>query len=290
MYERPPTSLFQNPTRNTTFPLQRYTLMFQQHQDESIYDAWTRFKNLIQRVPYHGLDLLSLTQFFYDHVDDYTRMDLDFAEDENLRELSGEQVWEAIENFAQGQKEWDNPPNFISKQELANLKARAKRLFENEEVWVEMHRGIADMVENPKPQRLLIEVQPLEKTSLEDLGLNTCNHDTPLSSREIPSFDKLEPQLQPFPSFPSLEVVVGDGPVVAHCGPPPLTGGSAVAPVTVPEQYHATWHHLGGDMWPTNDCLQGSRYYKGSVRGSGIRRVSTRFRVYKVVSQSQAAT
>ncbi|GJV65348.1 hypothetical protein Tco_1476176 [Tanacetum coccineum] len=118
MYERPPTIPFQNSPRNTTFPSQRYTLMFQQHQDESIYDAWTHFKDLIQRVPHYGLDLL-----------------------------------EAIENFAQGQKEWDNPPNIISEQEVANLKAQAKRLFGNENVWVEMHRGIAwNKVENLNPQ------------------------------------------------------------------------------------------------------------------------------------------
>nr|GEU87777.1 G-type lectin S-receptor-like serine/threonine-protein kinase At1g11330 [Tanacetum cinerariifolium] len=127
MYERPLTSPFQNPPRNTTFLFQRYTLVFQQHQDESIYDAWTRFKNLIQRVLHHDLDLCSLTQFSYDHVDDYTRMDLDFAADVNLRELSGEEAWEAIENLAQGQKEWDNPSNIISEQKVANLKAQAKR-------------------------------------------------------------------------------------------------------------------------------------------------------------------
>ncbi|GJW27708.1 hypothetical protein Tco_0044583 [Tanacetum coccineum] len=136
MYERPPTTPFRNPPQNTNFPFQNYTLVFQQHQDEPIYDAWTRFKNLIQRVPLHGLDLWSLTQLFYDHVDDYTRMDLDFAADRNLRELSGEEAWEAIENFAQCQKEWDTPPNIISEQELANLKAQAKRLFGNENVWV----------------------------------------------------------------------------------------------------------------------------------------------------------
>ncbi|GJR32291.1 RNA-directed DNA polymerase, eukaryota [Tanacetum coccineum] len=69
------------------------------------------------------------------------------------RELSGEEVWEAIENFAQGQKEWDNPPNIISEQEVANLKTQAKRLFGNEDVWVEMHRGITwDKVENLGPQ------------------------------------------------------------------------------------------------------------------------------------------
>ncbi|GJW25254.1 hypothetical protein Tco_0039065 [Tanacetum coccineum] len=73
--------------------------------------------------------------------------------DENLRELSGDEAWEAIENFAQGQKGWDNPPNIISEQEVANLKAQAKRLFGNEDVWVEMHRGIAwDKVENSDPQ------------------------------------------------------------------------------------------------------------------------------------------
>ncbi|GKA00382.1 hypothetical protein Tco_0672932 [Tanacetum coccineum] len=142
----------QIPPRNTTFPFQRYTLMFQQYQDESIYDVWTRFKNVIQRVPHHGLNLLSLAQFFYDHADDYTRMDLDFVADGYLRELSSEEAWEAIENITQCQKEWDNPPNIISEQELANLKAQATRLFRNEKVWVELYMGISwDKVENPNP-------------------------------------------------------------------------------------------------------------------------------------------
>ncbi|GKE49077.1 hypothetical protein Tco_1480335 [Tanacetum coccineum] len=130
--------------------------------------------------------------------------------DGNLRELSGEEAWEAIENFAQGQKEWNNPPNIISEQEVENLKTQEKRLFGNENVWAEMHRGIAwDKVENLNPQStlqvlpsfeentppvtypdevkeiigILIEVKPLDETPLEDLGLNTCNHDILLSSR-----------------------------------------------------------------------------------------------------------
>ncbi|GJS51795.1 integrase, catalytic region, zinc finger, CCHC-type containing protein [Tanacetum coccineum] len=78
-----------------------------------------------------------------------------------------------------------------------------------------MHRGIAwDKVENPNPQRtsqvlplfeeynppithpeeveeaigILIEVEPLHEPQLEDLSLNTCNHDILLSSREVSSF------------------------------------------------------------------------------------------------------
>ncbi|GKB05983.1 hypothetical protein Tco_0834216 [Tanacetum coccineum] len=100
-----------------------------------------------------------------------------------------------------------------------------------------MHRNIAwDKVENLNPQstpQVLpsfeeytppvtypeeveetlgtpIEVEPLDETQLEDLGLNTCNHDIPLSSREVPSFDKTKPQPQPLPTCPPLDISLGD--------------------------------------------------------------------------------
>ncbi|GKA18619.1 hypothetical protein Tco_0698534 [Tanacetum coccineum] len=52
-----------------------------------------------------------------------------------------------------------------------------------------------------------IEVEPLNETKLEEVGLN-CNHNTPFSSREVPSFDGLEPQ--PLLNSPSLDVSLGD--------------------------------------------------------------------------------
>nr|GEV35055.1 ribonuclease H-like domain-containing protein [Tanacetum cinerariifolium] len=103
------------------------------------------FKTHHEPQPSHSKDI--------PRCSDNIKMNLSTMPDGNLRELNGEEAWEAIENFAQGQKEWDNPPNIISEQELVNLKAQAKRLFENEKVWVEMHRGIAwDKVENLNPQ------------------------------------------------------------------------------------------------------------------------------------------
>nr|GEY78650.1 ribonuclease H-like domain-containing protein [Tanacetum cinerariifolium] len=100
-----------------------------------------------------------------------------------------------------------------------------------------MHRNIAwDKVENLNPQsppQVLpsfeeytspvtypkeveeplgtpIEVEPLDETPLEELGLNTCNHDIPLSSREIPNFYEPKPQPQPLPSCPSLDINLGE--------------------------------------------------------------------------------
>ncbi|GJY80404.1 hypothetical protein Tco_0493155 [Tanacetum coccineum] len=90
--------------------------------DESLYDAWTRFKNLIQRVPHHGLDLWSLAQFFCDHVDRYTQIDIDHPAGRNLRVLSAEEAWETIEDCAQYDKQWKNPTSTIPDQTIANLK------------------------------------------------------------------------------------------------------------------------------------------------------------------------
>ncbi|GJZ40817.1 RNA-directed DNA polymerase, eukaryota [Tanacetum coccineum] len=52
-----------------------------------------------------------------------------------------------------------------------------------------------------------IEVESLNKTKLEEVGLK-CNHNTSLSSREVPSFDGPEPQ--PLLNSPSLDVSLGD--------------------------------------------------------------------------------
>ncbi|GKC62075.1 hypothetical protein Tco_1089673 [Tanacetum coccineum] len=58
-----------------------------------------------------------------------------------------------------------------------------------------------------KTLRTRIEVEPLNETKLEEVDLN-CNHNTPLSSREVLSFDGPEPQ--PLLNSPSLDVSLGD--------------------------------------------------------------------------------
>nr|GEU32146.1 zf-CCHC domain-containing protein/UBN2 domain-containing protein [Tanacetum cinerariifolium] len=50
-----------------------------------------------------------------------------------------------------------------------------------------------------------MEVEPLDQTKLEDVGLN--NHSIPVSSRKVPSFDEPDPQPQPLPNYPSLDYI-----------------------------------------------------------------------------------
>ncbi|GKD54775.1 hypothetical protein Tco_1288162 [Tanacetum coccineum] len=111
-------------------------------------------------------------------------MAIDYAAGGILRKLRPEVAWETIENLAQYEEEgWNDP--VVLEEEILD--------YEVEEII-----GIS------------IEVEPLDKTPLEDLGLNTCNHDIPLSSREIPNFDEPKPQPQPLPSYPSLDIILGE--------------------------------------------------------------------------------
>ncbi|GJW71034.1 hypothetical protein Tco_0127951 [Tanacetum coccineum] len=209
-------------------------------------------------------------------------MDLNFAADGGggggggPKELSAEEAWETIENFAQGQKEWDKPFKPITEQELASLRAQENELFGNEKVLFEMPMCIAwDKVDKACPQSapqvlpsfeeytlpvtypeeveetlgIPIEVEPLDHTKLEDLGLNTCSHDIFLNSREILNVDKPEPQL--FPNFSPLDVNLGDK---RGNDPPinPYSPGSfrmkVVEPLTIhtPPSPHVAYLHPKG--------------------------------------------
>ncbi|GKC48279.1 hypothetical protein Tco_1066001 [Tanacetum coccineum] len=167
----------------------------------------------------------------------------------NLKGLSAEEAWETIEDCAQCDKQWKNPTSTISDQTITNLKdhlvgnevVRVK--IPKCMSWLDAYDEpigdldmMEDKVDNPSPQstpQVLpsfevytppvtypeeveetlgtpMEVEPLEETQLEDLGLNTCNHDIPLSSREVPIFDEPEPQPQPLPNCPSLDASLGN--------------------------------------------------------------------------------
>ena len=54
-----------------------------------------------------------------------------------------------------------------------------------------------------------IEVEPLDQTQLEDIGLNTYSHNLSFSYMEVPSFDEPDPQPKPLPNLPSLNEKLG---------------------------------------------------------------------------------
>ncbi|GJR06204.1 putative reverse transcriptase domain-containing protein [Tanacetum coccineum] len=88
-------------------------LMFQQHHGESLSEAWTRFKDLLQKVPHHGIDLWLQVQIFYDHVTPVTRRTIDQSAGGKLRDRNAEESWALLEDLALYDNEsWNDPRDF----------------------------------------------------------------------------------------------------------------------------------------------------------------------------------
>ncbi|GKD32786.1 hypothetical protein Tco_1248295, partial [Tanacetum coccineum] len=143
-------------------------LVFQQHQDESLYDSWTpegdlrKFSDIEAWVQVPRC----MAWLYYDeHVDSLSTMDNDIGV------TSPESTTQTLPSF----EEYTPPMTYPEE--------------------VEKTLGTS------------IEVEPSNETKLEEVGLN-CNHNTPLSSREVLSFDGPEPQ--PLLNSPSLDVCLGD--------------------------------------------------------------------------------
>ncbi|GKA47389.1 hypothetical protein Tco_0740272 [Tanacetum coccineum] len=90
-------------------------LMFQQHQGESLSEAWTHFKDLLQKVPHRGIDRWLLIQIFYDHISFHLKCEIDRATDGKLCDKNAEESWEIIENLALYDHErWNDSTEFVN--------------------------------------------------------------------------------------------------------------------------------------------------------------------------------
>ncbi|GKB02397.1 hypothetical protein Tco_0830486 [Tanacetum coccineum] len=96
-----------------TVKLRNDILMYQQHHGESLSEAWTRFKDLLQKVPHHGIDLWLQVQIFYDHVNPIMRRTIDQSASGKLRDLNAEESWALLEDLALYDNEsWNDPKDF----------------------------------------------------------------------------------------------------------------------------------------------------------------------------------
>ncbi|GJR47424.1 retrovirus-related pol polyprotein from transposon TNT 1-94 [Tanacetum coccineum] len=68
-------------------------LVFQQHQDESLYDSRTRFKDVIRKVPNHGLSIWTLIEIFLKHLDLLSRHIINLSAKGDLRKFSDIGAW-----------------------------------------------------------------------------------------------------------------------------------------------------------------------------------------------------
>ncbi|GKA40887.1 hypothetical protein Tco_0733480 [Tanacetum coccineum] len=81
---------------------------------QSLSEAWTRFKDLLQKVSHHDIDRWFKIQIFYDHVSFHLKCEIDRAAGGKLRNKNTDESWEIIENLAFYDHEgWDETKEFV---------------------------------------------------------------------------------------------------------------------------------------------------------------------------------
>ncbi|GJT07240.1 hypothetical protein Tco_0841702 [Tanacetum coccineum] len=181
-------------------------LVFQLHQDESLYDSWTRFKDIIRKVPNHGLSIWTLIEIFLKHLDSLSHHIINLTAGGDLRKFSDIGAWvqvprcmawldydEHVDSLSTMDNEVGVTSPEIIPQTLPSFKEYTSPVTYPEEV--------------EKTLGTPIEVEPLNETKQEEVVLN-CNHNIPLSSKEVPTFEG--PESQPLLNSPSLDVSLGD--------------------------------------------------------------------------------
>nr|GEU79245.1 zinc finger, CCHC-type [Tanacetum cinerariifolium] len=105
-----------------TAKLRNDILMFQQHHGESLSKAWTRFKDLLQKVPHHGIDLWLKVQIFYDHVNPVIRLTIDQSDGGKLRDKNAKESRALLEDLALYDNEgWNDPRDFAKSVKAISL-------------------------------------------------------------------------------------------------------------------------------------------------------------------------
>nr|GEU29441.1 zinc finger, CCHC-type [Tanacetum cinerariifolium] len=108
--------------------------------------AWNHFKELLQNVPHHGIDIWLQVQIFYDHVNPITRRTIDQSTNDKLRDINTKESWVLFKDivfydneswndprdFAEPAKEISLPQNVLSTSDrhLIGLENQVQRLME----------------------------------------------------------------------------------------------------------------------------------------------------------------
>ena len=79
---------------------------FRQKENESLFDAWERYKDLMRLCPHHGLEEWLIIHTFYNGLLYNTRLTIDAAAGGALMDKSYTASYALIESMAQNHYKW----------------------------------------------------------------------------------------------------------------------------------------------------------------------------------------
>ncbi|GKD49585.1 hypothetical protein Tco_1278561, partial [Tanacetum coccineum] len=175
--------------------------------DESLYYLGPCFKEINRKVSNHSLNIWTLIEIFLKHLDSLSRHIINLTAEGDLRKFSDIGAWVQVP-MCMAWLDYDEHEDSLSTMDNEVGVTSPENTTQTLPSFEEYTPPVTYPEEVEETLGILMEVEPLDKPQLVDLGLNTCNHDIALSSKEIPSVDEPEPQL--LPNSSPLDVILGD--------------------------------------------------------------------------------
>src|SRR4051812_40571480 len=101
---------------------------FYQYENESLYEAWERFKEYLRRLPHHGLPKWMLVQTFYNGLSTNTQLNIDAASGGAINNKTPDEAYDLLEvmanNYLKNDRNIMKKPDVMEVDEVTALKAQ----------------------------------------------------------------------------------------------------------------------------------------------------------------------
>ena len=104
------------PTKNAK--LRNEITFFHQLEDESLYEGWERFKELLKRCPHHGIPCCIQLETFYNGLNPSTRLMVDASANGALLSKSCTEAYEILERIANNNYQWPSARQPVAKESV----------------------------------------------------------------------------------------------------------------------------------------------------------------------------
>ena len=104
---------------------------FQQDVDESLGQAWDRFKGRLRKIPVHGFDQHTQITFFLAGLRSQTKLMLDTSAGGNIKLKTLEEAYELVENMVASDNDAYNERTHVQKKGVLELQSQDAWLAQN---------------------------------------------------------------------------------------------------------------------------------------------------------------
>ena len=121
------------PTHRTN-ALRRAIMNFAQKEEETFFQCWERYNELLNACPHHGYERWRLISFFYDGLNSTMRQFVEMMCNGEFMNKETEEAWDYFDMLAENTQSWDTSKPTSSKQPQAKEKGEIYVLDEQDDL------------------------------------------------------------------------------------------------------------------------------------------------------------